>query len=76
MADGFFEYGLPTLIALAFVNFVWAWMLTAVKPPERLEDEPLPGEIHPDWRYLEDAGVEGTRKRVAEEITPQTNVVG
>ncbi|TAK10195.1 MAG: hypothetical protein EPO39_00615 [Candidatus Manganitrophaceae bacterium] len=72
--DGFFEFGLPTLIALAFVNFVWAWMLTAVKPPERSEDEPIP--VHPDWKYLEEAGPEGVRSNVTEEMKPQTQVVG
>lgn len=76
MNQGFLEYGLPTLIALVFVNFVWAWIVAAAKPPGGSEDEPLSGEGHPDWKYLEDAGPEGVRKSFSEEIQPKTKVPG
>lgn len=76
MSQGFLEYGLPTLIALVFVNFVWAWMLTAVKPPEGSGEKRIPEEGNPDWKYLEEGAPGGARKNLAEEIKPQTRVAG
>lgn len=65
MVEGFLEYGIPMMIGLVFVNFVWAWVLTAVKPPEIPEDEHISGRVNPDWRTL-DAGPEGVRKNIIE----------
>lgn len=58
----FLDYSLPILIIVAVVNFIWAWIPTAVKPPEGSADLGL--------RYL-DAGPEGVRKAVAVEIQKQ-----
>jgi hypothetical protein len=74
MNQGFLEVGLPTLIALVFVNFVWAWVVTAAKPPERSGNERIPDKADPDWKYLEEGGPDGVRKNVAEEIKPETKV--
>lgn len=61
------EYGLPVMIGLVFVSFLWAWILTAVKPPQKSEDERITGRVNPDWRYL-DAGPEGVRRNIFEKI--------
>lgn len=74
MIEGFFAYGIPMMIGLVFVNFVWAWVLTAVKPPEIPEGERISGKVNPDWRDL-DGGPEGVRKNMIEKIKPRTNVV-
>ncbi|MDC4223893.1 MAG: hypothetical protein MPW15_06600 [Candidatus Manganitrophus sp.] len=69
------EYGLPVMIALVFVGFLWAWVLTAVKPPQNLEDERITGTVNPDWKYL-DAGPEGVRRNIFEKIERQRKAVG
>jgi hypothetical protein len=61
------EYGLPVMIGLVFVSFLWSWILTAVKPPQKSEDERITGRVNPDWRYL-DAGPEGVRRNIFEKI--------
>lgn len=75
MSQGFLEVGLPTLIALVFVNFVWAWVVTATKPPEGTEEERVWNEGDLDRIDLGDAGPEGIRKGISEEIQPKTKVV-
>lgn len=70
----FLRYGIPIMIAMVFVSFLWAWILTAVKPPEGSEGKPVPDETGPDWKYL-DAGPEGIRKNVIPEIRRQTKNV-
>ena len=51
-------------------------VVAAAKPPGGLEDKPLSGEGHPDWKYLEEGGPEGVRKSLSEEIRPKTKVPG
>lgn len=58
----FLDYSLPILIVVAFVNFIWAWIPTAVKPPD--------GSADLEWGHL-DAGPEGVRRTVAAEMKPQ-----
>ena len=61
----------PILIALIFVNFIWAFIVTAVKGPEPAGERPVSGRINQEWKDL-DAGPEGNRKTIAEEIRPKT----
>ena len=68
-------YALPSMIVLAFVNFAWAWVLTAVKPPQKSEDNCISGRTNPDWSTL-DAGPEGIRRNIFDQIEPQTKWVG
>jgi hypothetical protein len=75
MYEGFLEYGIPMMIGLVFVNFVGAWVLSAVEPPERFEREQISGWVNPDWRDL-DAGPEGVRRNIFEKIEPHTKSVG
>lgn len=75
MSQGFLEVGLPTLIALVFVNFVWAWVVTAATPPGRPEEKRVWDEGDLDRIELGDAGPEGVRKGINEEIQPKTKVV-
>jgi hypothetical protein len=70
MYEGLWRYAIPTMIAVAFVNFVWAWILTAVKPPCGPEKETIPDPIHPDWKHL-DAGPEGVRKTIVQKMKPK-----
>ncbi len=69
------EYGLPVMIGLVFVGFLWAWIFTAVKPPQKLEDERISGLVNPDWKYL-DAGPEGVRRNIFKKIERQRKAVG
>ena len=62
MFEEILRYLFPISIVLVLVNFVWAWALTAVKPP----DAPA-ARSETDWRYL-DAGPEGVRKTIGQEI--------
>lgn len=71
----FLEYALPIMIGLVFVSFLWAWMLTAVKPPQKSMEDRISGAVNPDWRSL-DAGPEGVRRNIFEKIEPQTKSVG
>ncbi|MBI3802748.1 MAG: hypothetical protein HY282_03205 [Nitrospirae bacterium] len=75
MYEGFLEYGLPILIVLTFVNFIWAWVLTAVKAPERSEEKRRAGEAGADRPYLEEGRSGGTRKSIAEKVYPKTKTV-
>jgi len=74
MDEIFLRYGIPLFIALAFASFMWAWILTAVKPPEGLKDKPFPDPADPSWKYL-DAGPEGVRRNVTQEIQRHTKRV-
>jgi hypothetical protein len=76
MSQGFLEIGLPTLIALVFVNFVWVWIVTAAKPPGLSEEEGIPDRVDPDWKSLGDEGPEGVRTNITEAVKPQTKVAG
>lgn len=69
------EYGLPVMIALVFFSFLWAWVLTSVKSPQKSENEWISGRVNPDWRTL-DAGPEGVRRNIFVEVKPQTKTVG
>lgn len=74
MYEGFLRYAIPISIAMAFVSFLWAWILTAVKPPESSEENPVQGKVDPRWRLL-DAGPEGVIKNVTQEIQQKTKAV-
>ncbi|TAJ97855.1 MAG: hypothetical protein EPO39_19025 [Candidatus Manganitrophaceae bacterium] len=74
MVEFVLKYGIPVMIVLAFVGFLWAWMLTAVKPPQKSEESRLSGAVNPDWRTL-DAGPEGVRRNIFEKIKPQTKSI-
>ncbi len=67
------RYLFPIMIALVLVNFAWAWILTAVKPPAISTDKRISGRVNPDLRYF-DAGPEGVRKSIAEKMKPTTKV--
>jgi len=69
------EYGFPVMIGLVFVGFLWAWILTAVKPPQKMEDEQITGAVNPEWKYL-DAGPEGVRRNIFEKIERPRKAVG
>lgn len=66
MYGAFLNYSFPILIIVALLNFIWAWIPTAVRPPEE-------SVANPAWRYLE--GPEGVRRSVASEIKPQTPIL-
>jgi hypothetical protein len=74
MYDGLLRYAIPAMIALAFFNFIWAWILTAVKSPESAEEKPVPAMVHPQWKSL-DAGPEGIRTSIMQGIQPKTKTV-
>lgn len=59
MYKGFWSYLFPTLIILSGLNFIWAWILTAVKAPQSSEAAPIPGPVSPHWKYVETVGPEG-----------------
>ncbi len=65
---------IPMMIVLTLINFVWAWVLTAVTPPEERQEQLLSRPAPTDWRLLRDAGPEGVRKRVVDAMTSQTKV--
>lgn len=70
MYGAFLNYSFPILIIVALVNFIWAWIPTAVKPPEGSQEKRVLGAVIPEWRSL-DGGSEGVRRSVAAEIKPQ-----
>ncbi|MBI3802378.1 MAG: hypothetical protein HY282_01270 [Nitrospirae bacterium] len=73
MYEEILTYVFPIMIAMILLSFGCAWVLTAVKSPESSG-----GKQHPaaesDWRFL-DAGPEGVRKSVTQEIQTQTKMV-
>lgn len=69
MYEGLLKYAIPMLIVLTMINFIWALILTAIKPPGVLDDKRMPGHVDPDWKYL-DAGPIGIRKSVGQEVHP------
>ncbi|MBI3802245.1 MAG: hypothetical protein HY282_00595 [Nitrospirae bacterium] len=74
MNEQFLHYAFPIMIVLAFVNFLWAWMLTAVAPPRPAEEHRISGQANPEWRAL-DAGPEGIRINLIEKVNQQTEAV-
>jgi hypothetical protein len=72
--DGLLEYAIPIMIAMVFVNFFWAWILTAAKPPKSPTGNQIPDTTEGGWRYF-DAGPEGVRKNLGHEIQRQTKSV-
>ena len=71
MYEELFKYAIPVLIAVAFVNFAWAWILTAAKPPANSEENTRPDKINQDWKYL-DTGPEGVKMTIPQKIKPKT----
>jgi hypothetical protein len=70
MYEGLLKYAIPTLIVISFVNFIWAWILTAVKSPTRVVEENLPGGIGQDWKYM-DTGPEGVKLTIPQKVKPK-----
>lgn len=73
MNEEMFDLAIPILIVVVFVNFVWAWILTAVTPPQG-PDPALRGTGDPDWRAF-DAGPPGVRKPLMGKIKPKIKAV-
>lgn len=67
MFEGLFSYGIPIVIAVIFIYFVWAWILMTVKPPKETNEEWAGVKLYPRWNHLE-AEHQGIRKRVAQEV--------
>lgn len=74
MYEGLLEYAIPAMIAMTFVSFIWAWIRTAVKPPESREEKPAPVMVLPQWKSF-DAGPEGIRKSIMQGIRPRTKII-
>ncbi|MDC4227574.1 MAG: hypothetical protein MPW15_25945 [Candidatus Manganitrophus sp.] len=49
MFEGLFSYGIPIVIAVIFIYFVWAWILMAVKPPKETNEEWAGVKLYPRW---------------------------
>lgn len=73
MDEGLLHDAIPVLIAAAYIHFVCASILTAVKPPQGSGEKREPA-IYPRWRYL-DAGPEGIRKNLNLEFRPRSKPV-
>lgn len=71
MYEGLFRYVIPIMIGMVFVSFFWAFLLTAVKPPESPEEKQPAGKPTLEWKYL-DAGPEGVLQPVTQEVRPRT----
>lgn len=67
MAEGLFSFGIPIVIAVFFIYFLWAWILMTVKPPKETTDEWAGVKLYPRWNHLE-AEPQGIQKRVAQEV--------
>jgi hypothetical protein len=74
MYEGLFRYAIPIMIAMAFVSFLWAWLLTAVKPPESLKETEAAGKTNLHWKHL-DAVPEGIIQQITQKIQPRTKAL-
>ena len=74
MYEVFLEYGFPTLIALVFVNFVWAWTLSLTNPDEASEESRIPDKVGPEWKHPDAASPSNVGDAFCREIEPQTKV--
>ena len=70
MYEALLKYAIPTMILIALVNFIWAWILSAVKPPAGSEEKTLPVPVNQEWTSL-DAGPEGIRTMIPQRIKPK-----
>lgn len=79
MFEEILTYGIPSMIAAVFASFIWAFILTAVKSPEHLEDRPLQAKTDPAWIYrmpeLKQPELPLCEKSESHEIEPQTTAV-
>lgn len=79
MFEEILEYGIPIMIAAAFVSFIWAFILTAVKSPEPLEENPIQSKIDPNWIYPvpepKESELTLCERSESHEIEPQTTAV-
>lgn len=66
MYEGLLGFGIPVVMILIFIYFLWAWILMTVKPPKEAEEKKTGAKLYARWRHLE-AEPEGVRKRVAQE---------
>jgi hypothetical protein len=67
MYEDFLKYTIPISIAIVYVNFIWAWIVSAVKPPSSLEDRTLSAQINQNWKYM-DTGPEGIKTTIPQKI--------
>lgn len=79
MFEEILEYGIPIMIAAAFVSFIWAFILTAVKSPGPLEEKPIQSKTDPKWVYpmpaLKESESAFCERSESHEIEPQTTAV-
>ncbi|MCG3117284.1 MAG: hypothetical protein LLH30_16570 [Candidatus Manganitrophus sp. SA1] len=79
MFEEILEYGIPIMIAAAFVSFIWAFILTAVKSPEPLEENPIQSKTDPNRVYpmpaLKESELAFCERSESHEIEPQTTAV-
>jgi len=73
MYEGLFRYAIPIMIGMVFVSFLWAWLLTAVKPPESPQEKPA-GAANLEWKYL-DAAPEGFIQPLVQKVQPRTKAL-
>ncbi|HET6369683.1 MAG TPA: hypothetical protein VFG95_00705 [Nitrospiria bacterium] len=74
MYQVFLEYGFPTLIALVFFNFVWAWTLSLTHSDEASEENRIPEKVGPEWKHPDEMSPLSVGDALAREIEPQTKV--
>jgi hypothetical protein len=74
MYEVFLDYGLPTLIALVFVNFIWAWILSLMNPDEVSEEIRIRDKVSPEWKHLDETSPSKVGDAFAREIKPRTKV--
>lgn len=79
MFEEILEYGIPIMIAAAFVSFIWAFILTAVKSPGPLEEKPIQSKTDLNRVYpmpaLKESESAFCERSESHEIEPQTTAV-
>ncbi len=70
MYETLLKYAIPTMVLIALVNFIWAWILSAVKSPAEPEENPFPAPVNQEWKSL-DAGAEGIKIMIPQKIRPK-----
>lgn len=64
------KYAIPMMVLIVLVNFIWAWILSAVKSPAEPEANTFSAPVNPEWKSL-DAGAEGIRIMIPQKIRPK-----
>lgn len=79
MFEEILEYGIPIMIATVFLGFIWAFILTAVKSPESLEDKPIQTKTDSNWNYhmpvMKESELTLSERSDSHEIDRQTTAV-